>query len=532
MPGRRQRAQGLVEYGLIALTVAIVGATGLNILTTAQKNYFTDLPMNPPAPSAPGALLHPTSVDAPQCSPSPNVALGSPIVCAAPTVHDIFSNASDRKPPWGTITLHLDADPTPLATCILPHATSGSQNVCASTLTWTPTDAALAGTTHTLSLKYGFGAGYVPGYPPLPDPESNHVSSASTSFSITFLRYQFNGVPQCGSGSNQVEVGSPISCSAAVYDLTTMGPAVNVPVTWAAIDDPGNGTGTALLSCSTGGITANFASMIWNNPPTPSCQPAGTLTCTTNSAGVCSVIFRRVRTLMGAAPLTAGYQDLTVSVVNGGSLTSGTAAWPSHAISITNAASPHKTLASLRCTSSGSSPNVTVQPPGTTVFNAHAALVWTSDVTIVGNTGSVSCNPTVIDIDPAPALDCYAASPWCDIGAANPDQHDSHAPVGTVIMYWRLPGDVAGPTIKSCTLQRFDASPVVPNPTPPNPPNQTPIWFTPYASTCGSPVTIPLTSLNGTNNELDDLIVLIQPGSSSTHTDGGTSLSTHIAFTP
>ena len=213
-------------------------------------------------------------------------------------------------------------------------------------------------------------------------------------------------------------------------------------------------------------------------------------------------------------------------------MTSGTAAWPAHAITITDPTTPHKTVSWMTCTTSGSSANVNVVGTGTYPYNAHVNLVWTSDVSVQGTTGSVSCTSTVIDVDPTPALSCYSGPPWCDPTGTNPDQHDSHSPVGTVTWYWRLAGNVLGPPIKSCTLQRLDSSPAAPNPSPPNPPNLTPIWFTPYASTCGSPVIVPLTSVNGTNNELDDLVVEIRTGSSSTHVDGGSSLTTHIFFTP
>ncbi len=391
---RRRRAQGLVEYGLIAATVALVGAAGLNALTTAQKNYFTDLPMNPPAPSAPGALLHPTNVDAPVCPQAPTVAIGQPIVCNAPVVRDTFSNASGRNPPWGTITLHMDTDPTVLATCILGHPPSGSLNTCGSNLSWTPTDTSLAGSTHTLSLWYGLGRGYVPGYPPLPDPESNHVASISSSLSITFLQYQFNGVPQCqnGSGNNHVEVGSPIRCTAAIYDTSTMGPpSVPVAVTWTAVNDPGNGTGSPYLSCSTGGNVANFGSMIWSNPATPACSPGSTLTCMTDASGACSVVFRRVRALMGASPLTAGYQDFTVSAFNGGSVTSGTVAWPGRAINIDPPSTAHPTTTLMMCTpaASGQPPGTIFSPPPATgsFMQRHASLTWTSDLYIRGPAG-------------------------------------------------------------------------------------------------------------------------------------------------
>src|SRR5438067_5911235 len=98
----RQRSQGLVEYGVIAASVAFVGVAGFNALSGAQKAYLTDFPKNEPVPSAPGALLHLTSVDTPVCTPATPTKIATPIFCTA-SVHDMFSNPTDRNPPWGTI---------------------------------------------------------------------------------------------------------------------------------------------------------------------------------------------------------------------------------------------------------------------------------------------------------------------------------------------------------------------------------------------------------------------------------------------
>src|SRR4029077_7811547 len=166
MRGLRQRSQGVVEFGLIIAVAAIVSIVGLSAMTSAQEAYWgaSTPTFASPTPST-GTFLHPTSVDAPQCTPSPNVPLATPIVCGAPIVRDMFSNVSDRNPPLGTVALLLDgSDLARPVTCPLQPASSGSQNTCASGLTWTPTASALIFTSHSLSFRYE-------------SPQSNHVPS-------------------------------------------------------------------------------------------------------------------------------------------------------------------------------------------------------------------------------------------------------------------------------------------------------------------------------------------------------------------
>jgi hypothetical protein len=96
------------------------------------------MPLTPPAPSAPGALLHPTSIDQPVCTPATPTKVGTPISCTT-TVHDTFGNPADLNPPWGTITWTLDGGV--IGTCPLTHIPNGSANSC--------------------SLPYPLGSGFV-----------------------------------------------------------------------------------------------------------------------------------------------------------------------------------------------------------------------------------------------------------------------------------------------------------------------------------------------------------------------------------
>src|SRR5215470_7277011 len=45
-----ESAQGLVEYSLMMVCVAFVSLAGFHVISNAQQEYFTDLPVNPPPP--------------------------------------------------------------------------------------------------------------------------------------------------------------------------------------------------------------------------------------------------------------------------------------------------------------------------------------------------------------------------------------------------------------------------------------------------------------------------------------------------
>src|SRR5437870_4223768 len=149
----RQRSQGLVEYGVIAASMAFVGVAGFNALSGAQKAYLTEFPKNGDVPAAPGALLHPVQLDPLACNP-PTVTLNSPITCNVPNVYDNFNNPTDRNPPLGYLDFYLDGNIW-ISACALAAKTSTSSACGISTLSWTPTDAALAtGTPHSIQVKY------------------------------------------------------------------------------------------------------------------------------------------------------------------------------------------------------------------------------------------------------------------------------------------------------------------------------------------------------------------------------------------
>src|SRR5437764_68138 len=86
----RARADAMVEYALIAASVAFVAVAGWSVLRDHEIEYFGGLPMQPAPPSAPGALLHPTRIDPTNCTPNP-LQFGQKLVCSVPHVFDLLS---------------------------------------------------------------------------------------------------------------------------------------------------------------------------------------------------------------------------------------------------------------------------------------------------------------------------------------------------------------------------------------------------------------------------------------------------------
>jgi hypothetical protein len=205
--------------------------------------------------------------------------------------------------------------------------------------------------------------------------------------------------------------------------------------------------------------------------------------CTTDGTGKCSVIYRDIRQVMGASPLTAGTQDLTVSIPAAAaySITSYTSAWPGHPITVgwTTATRPVKGL--VYCAPATGSTNVTVLPTPSVQLGPRPADFWVPDLLVTGSSGKITCIPTAVDASASTALNCVATpSPHC-VDGSNPDAHDANAPVGTMTLF------VDGLAYPPCTLQRRDG----PLPGTAQANNQTP-----FVSEC-PPVTFTLAGLPG-----------------------------------
>ena len=91
-PRRRRTGQGVVEFGLIVVGVAIVGIAGLTVLGRAEEGYFIPLAQTlaPTAPVGTDDVVHPTNVTI-NCSPAIVMAGGSTSISCTSTVRDAWS---------------------------------------------------------------------------------------------------------------------------------------------------------------------------------------------------------------------------------------------------------------------------------------------------------------------------------------------------------------------------------------------------------------------------------------------------------
>jgi hypothetical protein len=445
----RQRGQGLVEYGLIAACLAFVGIAGFNALADAQRGYLATFPRNAVPPSAPGALQHPTSIDLPACvPPGPTIKVGTSITCTA-TVHDIYvSNPPDPKPPWGTIYFLLDGGI--LNICALPHINTGSANSCS--LTWKPVNSDVGN--HTLVVAYMM-------------PESNHlVGSPSTPLPLKLVyNVIWTTPPTCvnevapGLPTGQVEIGHPFNCSAKILDGSLSGnpPFANRPISWSTLNGPGQ-TGVGIFTCA-----GNYA-QIWSSmcPPPSYTGPTTSFTCTTDTSGTCSVIYRRIydSNLQGvnnALPLTVAALDAVLGDVK------------SYAVRIVPqiaSDSVHPSAVVALCTDPADSgaPQNGPMPFG----NVPAQFQGTHDIDVTGGTGSasISCTATVYDAS--------ANNPAADT-AAIPNKDEAHPPLGMVTFKY-FDGSSSTTVVATCPLVRSDlAGP---------PPLQQASGQAPFVSTC------------------------------------------------
>jgi hypothetical protein len=443
---RRQHGQGVVEYGLIAASLAFVGAVGFNALAGNEKTYLQNFPKNGPVPAAPGSLLHPTQISALTCSsPSwPNVVINDTITCNTPTVTDVFSNPSDLHSPGGVINYYRSASPpVVVASCTLAPVTGSTSRCPSASVAWAVTDASLAD---------GSGRTLVAQYEVVGPTATNHLGAATNTVSFIvepllkftaaapgfgvpppapphgFLNpntdYCINYDTSLSDMPNNVEVGHPLLCTVQVTDLTHGGWYAGQPVTWKANSGSGN---QDFLSCNTASGT-NLAPMFTLNQ----CPASPSLQCTTDTNGKCSVVYRRLNTpsakVVDAITTTS---TLTISAL-GQSATN-------PAVNV-HAAAPHNATVLINC-GAPKTPNVTFPPPGSAALR-QAIFNVTSAVNVHIPPASVTCTATAIDTDANTALDCYAGPPAGCVVKTNPDQHNAHPPVGQITWTW---GGQVGP---------------------------------------------------------------------------------------
>ncbi len=409
---RRQRSQGLVEYGIITACLAFAGLAGFNALAGAQKSYLQDYPRNATPPSAPGSLLHPTSVDLPLCNPPTNpIKAGTQVTCNT-TVYDQYSDPYDRNPPLGTLNWWLDT--TLIGSCALLPLPAvppfpASRSACtAPALNW-KADAAYIGQIKNLVAKYEF-------------PITNHITSQSPSTQLMFsenLNFAVTCINDEFGWADKVEIGHPLRCTVTLTDLSSGSPvpAASKWVTWST--DNGASPGVAMFTCSTGyPVTLN----IWSDPvncPQPAIPPIGTasLACTTNVNGQCAVIYRRLfDSSGGGAPLIAPPLTLQASM---------STSPPYTKINVITAGTLHPTVAvpPVCVRKSGSAAST---PLGTFVVG-NAKFQQTQEIDITGGSATFDCTIIVIDASPNPALTYSKPAP-----DGNPDRGEAHPPTGIV----------------------------------------------------------------------------------------------------
>jgi hypothetical protein len=395
----------MVEYALIAASVAFVAVAGWSVLRDHEVAYFGSLPVQATPASAPGALLHPTAIEPPNCT-SNRLLLGEKLNCSFPRVFDVLSNPADRSAPLGTITWFIDGVPIPDGTCALQALTADSSTCGTGLMPLTLANASLADNWHQVWAAYT-------------SPTTNHLPSTGSQFRLFIQRWQL--FPGFGSHlcSNlvtgqldRVEIGHPITCSARIVDLAPELPNTE-GFTWEASGNRGRG----VFTCATNGDL----SLLWNK----GCAPAATWTCDPRATD-CTVVYHRLNDSDG--PI--GVQTDTVRIVGHGldktmpvrielPVAHGSAIW-------------------ARCEQ---------MPTGTFQVQARQTTFVATETGEVKNT-SLSCTAYVVDVDPNSALDCTQAPLACSAPGANPDANTAFAPLGNVT--WDSPALQAP---QSCPLK-------------------------------------------------------------------------------
>ncbi|HLZ30581.1 MAG TPA: hypothetical protein VKV73_24965 [Chloroflexota bacterium] len=499
----------MVEYALITACLAIVGIAGFNALAEAQRGYLANFPVNQAPPTAPGALLHPTSIDPPSCLqnglPLANpVLLGAPITCTT-TVHDTYSNPYERDPPQGTIDWLLDGAQIPsssppcnvVALPAVPPYPAADSRCTAPAFTWTPgaspgpTPAALISGSHTLVAKFGRSCLNPPNTCGDPTNElltSFHLTSSTAPISLTFSA-NIGWTVAC---KNEIttetfplpihaELGQPVTCTATVNDNNT-GTPVPVPngtaVQWSTVNGgAGPDAGVGIFTCSSPYDIRNDAV----NCPQPQLVMSGTasFTCyTVGATGTCAVVYRRIYDSLlggvGASPTLT----LTTALAANPPLLQGSSTYNS--IVIIPPAAPHQTMAFIVCQSPDPNMNMPLgavdnYPTGGFVSPSLGAANFaaTRDVDVNGTTATqVTCTITVVDAySPSPNPNPTETNP-CTLPACNSNLDAAYPPMGKVQFTWNGTPSFTSPM---CSLVPVQA---------PGPPTSQALGQVPFMSSC------------------------------------------------
>jgi hypothetical protein len=272
----RQLSQNLVEFGLSIAAVAFVAMVGFGALGRAQAAYWggpavqTLVQPTPP----PGTFMHTTRINVfPtdfQCAPS-SIILGQSVTCTI-IVRDTSQAPTVPSWPQGTAAVTMDTGAT--STCTLVQIPSTPTSTCH--VSWTASSPSDVGTRTATPL-------YAPN-------DNVHLASTSNP-SVQFVVHAIDVVIDQSTGCNipwtppqapwRVEIGHPAICTATALDHTSHQKVTDAPadLTW-------TNNSSALMPLFTCFTHNNYAALNGCQPP------ATTYTCTTDTSGTCSVVFR------------------------------------------------------------------------------------------------------------------------------------------------------------------------------------------------------------------------------------------------
>jgi hypothetical protein len=421
----RQVSQNLVEFGLSAAAVAFVGLVGFSALAHAQAMYWGGpavQTLDEPTPPV-GTFMHPTRVlPADFTCDKASVLYGDTVHCDV-SVTDVSQAPTVPSPPGGQVVVMMDSGSVS-TTCNLSPVSSVVSHCQVSWAATTSADAGLRTAKPTFlptdNVHLAAGA-------PLPSLQirvyvPDVVISTSAGCSVPWTS---------ASGPTwNVEIGHPVLCTASVTDDITHQNLAGVLLKWTSSPVLGN----PLFTCFT-----NFSFATLN-----ACQPpAQTYLCTTDSSGMCKIIFRDYPAiesdtrnvpnnnikLKASAPIFAtppiGINSSTAQV------------------KIVQPQSDHGTGFSVDC--QNLTPNVTFSRTSWQVPQRDVNRTVTSLGTIHVHAGaaptangSVTC--TVVVYDPSASASFDVTPPACtnsgptppgDPSAlCNPDEEDSYPPFG------------------------------------------------------------------------------------------------------
>jgi Flp pilus assembly pilin Flp len=472
----RQRAQNVVEYGLIVAVIAIASIAGFKALSTAEGGYFTGMaPAVAPTPPsfAPFVILRSTSTTI-SCLPASTVIYG--LVNCNVTVTDTASGT--KSAPHGSVTLSISGGTgTPTSpSCVLDVFASPSSS-CSTAISYTPTSTG----TQTITGFYTPGGG-----------DTTHSSSASGPFSLNVTLRPTTTVVSCsptppatvplngwalcsvtvtdGSGGTQSVPGGTVTWNVS-GGVGTFSPAT-CSFTWSA--GPGNSSSCASVqytpSAGTGTHTISATYAPGGGDSVHSGSPSNQVQTT--------VVARATRIAVGCIPASVPVNAATTCTATVTDNDNGTQTAPQGSITWSHTGSG--TFTSTTCNLSPivgpPPPAATCQPAPTPNYRPSAiagspqtiSISYTPTDNHQGGTGSppatfsltvttrststaVVCNPTTVGTAATAATPANQGQATCTATVSDTVVQNPSTPQGTIA--WTVSGTAGGSTAPAgCTL--------------------------------------------------------------------------------